>query len=163
MWFESYIQNNVDAFKNKVSTIANALGIKIDYLMAVMAFESRINPAAVNPVSGATGLIQFMPATAQSLGTTAAALRAMTNVEQLDYVYQYLRPYSGRMNTLADVYFAVFFPVAIGKPDDWVLKTSSLTASKIAEQNPLFDLNKDNQITVGEVKQYWDNWLKKKV
>ena len=50
-----------------------------------MVFESRLNPQAVNPISGATGLIQFMPSTARG-GTTTAVLKRMSNVQQLDYV-----------------------------------------------------------------------------
>ena len=84
----------------------------------------------------------------------------MSNVEQLDYVYKYYRPYAGRMNNLYDVYLVTFFPAALGKADNWVLQTSSLSPRIIAEQNPAIDLNKDKQITVGEFKRYVD--LKKK-
>jgi hypothetical protein len=51
------------------------------------------------------------------------------------------------------LYFTVFFPLAIGKPDDWVFQTSKLSASKIASQNPAFDLNKDGKLTVAEVRE----------
>ncbi len=162
MWFENEIKINRDAFTAKVKQVGNALGINPNYLMAVMSLESGLRSDAVNPVTGASGLIQFMPATARNLGTTLKEIREMSNVEQLDYVYSYLSTYSGKMNSLADVYFAVFFPAAIGKPDSFVLQTSSLSASKIASQNPIFDLNKDSVITVGEVKEYWNKFLKKK-
>lgn len=162
MWFENEVKINRTAFLARVKEVSNALGINPDYLMAVMYFESGLRADAVNRISNATGLIQFMPATAKNLGTTVDELRQMPNVDQLDYVYQYLRHYAGRMNSFFDVYFAVFFPVAIGKPDSYVLQTSSLSASKIAEQNPTFDTNKDATITVGEVKAYWTALLKKK-
>jgi hypothetical protein len=77
----------------------------------------------------------------------------MTNVQQLDWVYKYLSPYAGRINSYTDLYFTVFFPLAIGKPDDWVFQTSKLLASKIATQNPGFDLNKDGKLTVAEVRE----------
>jgi hypothetical protein len=94
-----------------------------------------------------------MPDTAAALGTSCAALKAMSNVQQLDYVYKYFVPYSGKMQSYIDVYFTVFFPLAIGKPDDWVFQTSKLSASKIATQNPVFDLNKDGKLTVAEVRE----------
>lgn len=43
------------------------------------------------PHEQGTGLIQFMPATAKSLGMTISQLAAMTAVEQLDVVEEYRR------------------------------------------------------------------------
>ncbi|MDL2262734.1 transglycosylase SLT domain-containing protein [Bacteroidales bacterium OttesenSCG-928-I21] len=163
MWFEEYIQENKDLFLNRVKEISVALDINPNWLMAVMMFESSLNHRAVNKISNATGLIQFMPKTATSLGVTVSELKAMSNYDQLLYVYEYLKSYKNKMNSLTDVYFAVFFPAAIGKPDDWVLKTSSLSAATIAKANPIFDLNGDGRIQVYEVKQYFENWLKKKI
>ena len=62
------------------------LQIRPNWLMFVMYFESRLNHRAVNRISGATGLIQFMPSTARGLGTTTDALFNMSNVDQLYYV-----------------------------------------------------------------------------
>lgn len=138
-------------FTEKVRYISDLLGIDPNWLMWVMFFESSLNHRAQNPGTNATGLIQFMPATARSLGTTTADLLQMSAVEQLDYVYAYLKPYRGRMNSMIDVYFAVFFPVAMNKDDEYILQTSSLSASKIASQNQGFDLNKDGKITRSEV------------
>ena len=153
MLYEEKIKSNKDAFISKVIAISQKLGIEPEWLMQVFVNESGVNHQAVNSVSGATGLIQFMPDTATSLGTSVAALKAMTNVQQLDYVYKYLSPYAGRINSYIDLYFTVFFPLAIGKPDDWVFQTSKLLASKIATQNPVFDINKDGKLTVAEVRE----------
>lgn len=143
-----------ESFVNAVNYYSELLDIQPDWLVGVMWFESKLNPAAVNPVSGATGLIQFMPATAKALGTTTEALKHMNAYEQMTYVYQYLKPYTGKMRSLVDVYFAVFFPKAIGASKNTVLQTSKLKASTIAKQNPIFDTNKDMAITVGEVEDY---------
>lgn len=163
MWFANYIRGDKEQFIEKLIAISDSLQTDPNWLMAVMMFESGLNPAAVNKMSGATGLIQFMPTTARNLGTSVEELKNMSSIDQLQYVERYLRPYSGKLNSLVDVYFAVFFPVAIGKPDNWVLQTSSLSASKIASQNPIFDTDKDNKITVKEVEDYFLNWLKKKM
>jgi len=138
------------AFAEKVRQISARLGIDPNHLMGVMWCESRFDPAARNPVAGATGLIQFMPATAAGLGTDCEALRAMDAVRQLDYVELFFRPYASRCRTFADLYLACFFPAAIGKSDDFVLRTRKLSAEVIARQNPVFDTDRDGTITVGE-------------
>ena len=117
-----------------------------------MNFESggTFNPAIVNPVGGATGLIQFMPATVKGLGTTTAALAKMSNVEQLNWVHKYYSLKAGKFKSGEDLYLYNFFITAVGKPDSFVIESKNLKASTIAKQNPAFDLNKDGQITVGE-------------
>ena len=150
--YENLVASNQDAFIAKVIDISTRLNINPNWLMGVMYVESRLNPTAQNPITFATGLIQFMPNTAKSLGTTIEAIRAMSNVQQLDYVYKYLLPYSGKIKSFSDCYFAVFFPAAIGKADTWVLQAVNLTAAKIAAQNPLYDVGKKGYITVADVK-----------
>ena len=151
------IIDNRDQFAKKVIEIATRLGIQANWLMVVFFIETdasrrgKIDHRIVNSI-GATGLLQFMPETLTRMGTTGAALRVMSNVQQLDIVEKYLKPYMGRMKSLADVYLAVLFPAAIGKPDSWTLEAGKLTAEKMACANPLYDLNRDKKITVGEVK-----------
>src|SRR5690554_6118832 len=153
MNFEEYIKDDRIEFTEKVNNICTELRIEPNWLMFVMWFESRLNPQAVNPISGATGLIQFMPSTARSLGTTTDVLKRMSNVQQLDYVLAYLRPYKGRMKTWVDVYLAVFYPKAMGKPD------FVITSDIVAKQNKIFDLNKDLDISVKEI----ETALRKKI
>ncbi len=156
--FEQLILENREEFKAKVIEISQKLGINPNWLMLVFYIETAaavykiINHRIQNSI-GATGLIQFLKSTAIQLGTTTEALKRMSNIEQLDYVYKYLLPYRGKMKSLQDVYLAVFFPAAIGKPDDWVIQTKTISAEKIASQNQLYDLNRDKKITVGEIKQ----------
>lgn len=138
------------AFAEKVRKISVRLGIDPNHLMGIMWCESRFDPTARNPIGGATGLIQFMPSTAVGLGTDCETLRAMDGVRQLDYVELFFRPYASRCKTFSDLYLACFFPAAIGKSDDFVLRTRRLSAEVIARQNPVFDADRDGQITVGE-------------
>ncbi|MCL2328304.1 MAG: lytic transglycosylase domain-containing protein [Bacteroidetes bacterium] len=158
MIFDTYIVENKEAFLQKVKQISQNLGIQPDWLMAVMAIESGINHRAVNKTSGATGLIQFMPSTAIGLGTTTDALRAMSNVQQLSYVEKYLMPFKGKMNRFTDVYLAVFYPAAMGKPDSYVIGAAG---SKVAEQNKIFQ-DAQGAVTVGSFKNYITNWVAKK-
>lgn len=145
MMFGEYIKENRKEFTEKVNDISNELGIEANWLMFVMWFESKLNPRAVNSISGATGLIQFMPSTARSLGTNTDVLKRMSNVQQLDYVLAYLRPYKGKMKTWVDVYLAVFYPKAMGNPN------FVITSDIVAKQNRVFDLNRDLDITVKEI------------
>ena len=82
--------NLSDQFYAKVVAIANRINCSPDALMALMNAESGLNPKAVNSNGGATGLIQFMPDTAASLGTSTPALKMMSAEQQLDYVEKYL-------------------------------------------------------------------------
>jgi hypothetical protein len=146
------IKTDTEQFQEKTRSISRKLNIDPNWLMACMYLESTLDHRKQNPKSGATGLIQFLPETAKWLGTTTANLVSMSAVEQLDYVYKHLYPYRNRMHSFTDVYFAIFFPAAMGKPDDYVLQTARLSAGLIASQNKAYDLDRNMQITVAEVK-----------
>ena len=137
-------------FKARVLAMAGELGTDADFLMSAMAFESgeTFSASIRNEAgSGATGLIQFLPSTAVRLGTSVAALAAMTAEQQLIYVQRYLNPYKGRIATLEDLYMSILRPVAIGKPDGYVLFRSGTLAY---EENAGLDLNKDGAVTKEE-------------
>lgn len=113
-----------DEFRAKVTSIAKGLSLDPNWLMAVMAWETgkTFSPAARNPGSSATGLIQFLQSTAVALGTTISQLARMSAVEQLNYVERYYRATpASRIHNLGDAYLAVLFPVAIGRPDSYVM------------------------------------------
>jgi peptidoglycan hydrolase-like protein with peptidoglycan-binding domain len=144
------IENTSEAFRTKVSDIGDHLGIDPNFLMAIMSFETggSFDPAQRNMAgSGATGLIQFMPKTARSLGTSTEALANMTAEDQLDLVARYFEQFQGRLATLEDTYMAVLFPAAIGKGAGHVLFRRGTTAFR---QNRGLDLNGDGEVTVGE-------------
>jgi hypothetical protein len=121
----------------------------VDYLAAVVAFATggTFNPSVTSKLSGAVGLIQFLPSTAKSLGTTTKALRHMGAVEQLDYVQRHLALYKGRLSTLEDVYMAILWPKAIGQTADYILFTKLFVEYS---QNSALDLNSGGQITKAE-------------
>lgn len=138
-------------FAAKEIEICDRLGIDPGHLMACMKFESDLKPTTVNRVSGATGLIQFMPDTAHNLGTSCAELLGMYSLVQLDYVEAYFRG-KGKLSTLEDVYMAILWPAAIGKPNDYILCSDSDPGQKGKAylQNKGLDLNKDGHITKWE-------------
>ena len=151
--YSSFVTENQSEFLTKVRKVSSKLNIDPNWLMGVMFIETAgtFSPAIQNNTTKATGLIQFMPSTASELGYSIDQLKQMTNVQQLDVVYAYLKRYRYKMRSFTDTYLAVFFPVAIGKDDDYVLQTSTLSAEKIASYNPLFDLDKNGQLTIGEI------------
>lgn len=141
-------------FCQRVREIADSLGTDPNYLMACMAFESgeTFSPSIKNAAgSGATGLIQFMPGTAQASGTTTEELASMTAEEQLDYVEDYFESRSGQLLSLEDVYMAILWPAAVGKPFKYVLfDRNDPDHPKRYIQNAGLDFNKDGIITKAE-------------
>jgi hypothetical protein len=142
--------SNPEEFGNKVILICDSdhLDIMPEGLMVVMNNESGESASIKNPNGSATGLIQFTEATAKGLGTSTAALAQMSNVDQLDYVYKYLKPYADDINTPADTYLAVFYPEALYKDDTWQFP------DWVVQGNPIFDTNHDGILTKGEFIQY---------
>jgi hypothetical protein len=129
-------------FREKIAAICARIAIvDASWLMACMAFETghTFDPAKRNPVSGATGLIQFMPSTAAGLETNTDELARMSAEDQLEYVERYFKPYAGRIRSLSDCYMAILWPKAIGEPDDFAL----FSAGQAYAQNKGLDLDPD--------------------
>ena len=148
------------AFINKAIEVSNRLGIDPNWLMAIINFESAgtFSPSIKNDL-GYVGLIQFGKVAAERIGTTTSKLQQMSAVEQLEYVYKYYYPYRRKIKSYVDMYLATLFPVAVGKPLTYVLETKSLPASRIAKANPIFDANKDEKITVEEIRNKMLNYI----
>jgi hypothetical protein len=144
--------------QTEVKKLANYFNIPVEWIYKLFYKESRLNPSALNKTSNAAGLIQFMPTTAERLGTSTEALLSMTVIEQLPYVRKYLEGInpSKKFKSFSDLYSTVFLPIARGKESSYVLGSHEGidTIRKIAHQNSSIDLNQDNQITVAEFKQF---------
>lgn len=151
--FEDLVKENKAAFIAGTKEIAAKLGVPYNWLMGLFYIECTLNHRAKNRWTQAVGLIQFLPKTAVGLGTTAEALLAMSNVEQLEYVLKYLMQYKSKIKAFVDLYFAVFRPADVGKYADFVLGSVGGNPAKLAQQNPGFDLDKNNELTKGEVQQ----------
>lgn len=121
-------------------------------LMACMAWETgeTFSPKVKNPRSSATGLIQFMDATAKDLGTTTAMLAGMTAEQQLRWCFKYFQSkpkvLRGPNATLSDIYMAIFMPSMIGKPENEAIKLTPVQY----KVNSGLDVNKDMVITKRE-------------
>lgn len=153
--FINKVPGDRNAFATKVEDISDRLGIPPNWLMFLMDFESAGSFSASVPNGlSCYGLIQFCPD--QSGGSyktidgqiyTMEQIAAMSNIRQLDLVYDYLKDYKGDMQSFYDLYLAILWPNSLGKDDSYVIRTGS---------NPIFDMNKNGTITVGEVKAFLD-------
>lgn len=143
-----------DRFVKRVNEIATLLQLGTqgpDQLMACMAFETgeTFSPSIKNGAGAPYyGLIQFGAAAAKDVGTTTEKLVKMSAEEQLEYVYKFFKPYAGKLKTLSDVYARIIYPVAVGKPEDYVLFVEG--KGKAYTQNRGLDVNKDGKITKAE-------------
>ena len=142
-------------FIREVEAMAERLGTRPEYILAVMSFETggSFSPGQRNNAgSGATGLIQFMPNTARELGTSTDALARMSSVEQLRYVEQYFNNRSDRgdLNTLEGVYTTVLY----GSPRPDPNSTLFSQGSAAYRANAPLDTNRDGRITAGEATSF---------
>ena len=140
-----------DGFYNKVVEISKRIGCDPNDLMGVMYSESRINSKSTNSI-GATGLIQFIPSTAKSLGTTCDQLRNMSPEEQLVYVEKYLQRQKskakipdGQKIGRGTLYALVFLPAFANRD---VLTSQG---EKYYTANKGLDVDKDGKITKSDL------------
>lgn len=140
--------NVTPEFRKELTAMAQRLGAKPEHLMAVMSFETggTFSPSVRNGQSGATGLIQFLPRTAEGLGTSVGELSRMSATEQLRYVEKYFEPYKGQLGTLEGAYTAVLSGRPRPNPSDVLFNRGTAAYS----QNSGLDFNSDGRITSGE-------------
>ena len=154
-----------EKFMSGIADLSEKYNIPQNDILAMMDFETggTFDPAQKNlgpdgtpeTGSGATGLIQFTPKTAEGLGTSTDDLSKMSRSEQLEYVDKHFETnLKGRLGDeggdISDLYMSVLFPVAVGKPDDFVLFGKGAMEGYTGtayEQNIGLDANKDGSIT----------------
>ena len=145
------LEKTTPEFRTRLVEVAEWLGVDPTDLAAIIAFESGFDPRATNQLSQATGLIQWMPATARSLySLTVAQIKSLSAVEQLDLVGRYFAGVRGRALTVHDLYMLVWN----GSPaaQDKVLGVADGAGHQgaVYRQNSGLDRNHDGIITAGE-------------
>jgi len=123
-----------------LETVSKKLNVPAAWLSALINFESAGNPAARNKITGARGLIQFMPATARAMGFRDAdeiVKKYPTFESQLQTpVYNYLKKYAP-FPTKQSLFMAVFYPAA----RTW--ETTTFFPAIVRKQNPGIDTVQD--------------------
>lgn len=133
-------------FMSEVNRVSSRFGVNPSDMLALMRSESSLNPQAVNPTTGATGLIQFMPATARSLGTTTEALRQMSAAEQMKFVERFFESVRLPQGASAgQLYAYVFLP---GRARRDVLTVSG---EAFYDANRGLDMDSDGRITIADL------------
>lgn len=138
------------AFLRAFADMADRLGIDADAIAALIHHESGFNPQARNPTGGATGLMQWMPKTAQALGTSVDEIYGMSAIEQLALVEKTFAPWRGKL-AARDVPMVGFGSSWIGKPDSTV---AYVAGQKGYDWNKQLDTDGDQQLTLGEVRDH---------
>jgi hypothetical protein len=100
-------------YENTIKSVSLKLKIPFEWLKRILRFESNFNPLAINKTSGAAGLIQFLPSTAQKMGYKGSidlVQKHSTFSDQLQNpVYNYLKKMAPFTSEI-DFYMSVFYP-----------------------------------------------------
>ena len=136
-------------FTSAVEELAQKRGITTSEVYKVIQGESGFNPKAKNK-SGATGLFQFMPATAKMLGVTTSDILKMSPAQQVALYDKYLDKWNySSSNRLGIMQAAPAF--ASKGPDEVVYKKGS----SAWKQNPGWRELNDGPITVRSINSYY--------
>lgn len=156
-WMKEGLQSSpyvTPQFLQKVDEISQMLEINPDDLMAVMAFESWLDPTTKRE-GGAVGLTQFTQISIDQINIdnktnyTKTDILNMNAIEQLDLVYLLLKPHTGKMDNLKDVYMGVIAPARIGK-DETAIMYSRENSNEAYENNKGLDKDDKGYITIGD-------------
>ena len=119
-------------FKKKLKEISQAINVPESSIIKLMKHESGLDPSIKNSI-GCVGLIQFcpgggMPKIINGKSYTLDEIRYDLEA-QMDAIKEFwTKGYNnGKIKRPADLYLYNFFPIAAGKPDDFVLATGITT------------------------------------
>lgn len=154
------------SFQDKLDDISDSINIDKDSIIKLMNHESKLDPQSKNNI-GCVGLIQFCPdsknGSTKTIGGKTYNLEELRNNldKQMDAIKEFwLTGYnSGKIKEPKDLYIYNFFPIAAGKPDDFVLQSSGLSSQKVASSNPIFNRTlgkpRNTPLTVGDLENYY--------
>jgi hypothetical protein len=154
------------SFQDKLDEISDSINIDKDSIIKLMNHESKLDPQVKNSI-GCVGLIQFCPdsknGSTKTIGGKTYNLEELRNNldKQMDAIKEFwVTGYkSGKIKEPKDLYIYNFFPIAAGKSDDFVLKSSKLSAQKVANSNPVFNRTlgkpRNTPLTVGDLENYY--------
>lgn len=147
-------------FREALWYIANRNGWNVDGIATLISHESRFKSAVKNPRGSAVGILQWTKGGAALSGTTVEALAKMSRIEQLIYVEKFFKRMlgGGPPADIADYLLAGWGRTDLfGAPDSTVVASAKdLTTAGAYRGNKEFDLDSDEEITVGELRSsFW--------
>ena len=155
---------NNPIFKKKLKEISNTINVDENSIIKLMKHESGLNSSIKNSI-GCVGLIQFCPGGGRTKTVNGKSYTIDELGNNLEAQMEAIKDFwgkgykNGKIKSAADLYIYNFFPVAAGKPDDFVLQAKGLSAKTVAKANPGFNrkLGKpiDSPLTVGDLKKYY--------
>ena len=157
---------NNQLFKDRLSEISEKIGVDEDSIIKLMNHESKLDPSVKNS-DGCVGLIQFCPDPNTNSYKTIAGKRynleeLRNNLDlQMDAIEEFWveGKNKGKIKSAKDLYIYNFFPIAAGKPDNFVLQSNDLSAKTVAYSNPIFNSTlgrrRDTPLTVGNLETYY--------
>ena len=139
------------SFQDKLKSMMDKFpGLTKDELYRVIQGESNFNTSALNSDSGATGLFQFIPGTAEFLGYTTGEIQNMNATGQLGVYDEYLTKFDYRGGDLGIMQAA---PAYANKPKDYEVYAYG---TKAWEQNKGWR-DASGKITVASINDYYKN------
>lgn len=144
--------------KTLINIVANKHNVNAEWLEWVIFLESNFNPQAKNPSSSASGLLQWIEATAKGLGTTTEKIQKMSFVQQMDIVDLFIKKNKklfSRAKTFIDYYLIIFYPAAVGMDMNYIFP------AVVTKYNPAFDTDKNGLITKLEFAKHIEKRLSK--
>jgi hypothetical protein len=138
-----------EGFTTAIENLATKYSITTDELYSVIQGESAFDTLAQNP-SGAAGLFQFIPTTAEELGTSTDAILKMSAVEQVALYDKYLERWDYTGDNRLGIMQAA--PAYASRSPDSVIYAKDTAAWK---QNPGWRSVGGGDITVQSINSYY--------
>lgn len=129
--YSNLIEDNRQSFLKKVVRISRDLGIDPLWLMHTIFHESRFDPKKKDNMSGAVGLLSFIPSVLNNFIDTESGktltpneVLQMSNLDQLDLISSFYRTWFERMKfkkpiVPGDFAAITFYPAVIKKDWEW--------------------------------------------
>jgi hypothetical protein len=150
--YTGYIEDNRNDFLKKLLRISKDLKINPLWLLHTIFHESRFDPKCKDNISGAVGLLAFLPSTLKSYinsetgkNYTPNDVTEMSNVDQLDLIKAFYKSWILEMNIKGEISpgdFAsiTFYPETIKKDWEWefpkyLVKKNSELFKKISKND----------------------------
>lgn len=122
-------------------------GVDLHVATWVAEMESGWDPHIENNTGGAVGLWQFMPSTLKAMGLTSGEVKGKGRADQCRIL---AKMWGGKAPSAKDFYLKLFWPAAVGKPDDYTIATSGTI---VWQQNQPLRGPNNGPITAGSVRK----------